>query len=114
MENKMQADARALAAITDALDRISQKLDVMGRAQDALLVNGHSLRDQQQTMMGLLTRLVELVTPQEAEHEGPTLSDLLARMIAQQGALYDLMLQTLEAITHPEQRQPEASPSSAQ
>ena len=110
----MQADARALAAIADALDRISQQLEVMDRAQDALLVNGHSLQDQQQTLMGLLARLVELVTPQEAEQEGPTLSDLIARMIAQQAALYDLMRQTLEAITHAEQRQPEASPGNAQ
>jgi len=114
MENKMQADARALAAITDALDRISQKLDVMDRAQDALLVNGHSLQDQQQTMMGLLTRLVELVTPQEAEQEGPTLSDLLARLIAQQGALYDLMRDTLDIVVRLEQPRPAAAASSAQ
>ncbi|VTZ26119.1 hypothetical protein MPC4_110068 [Methylocella tundrae] len=110
----MQADARALAAIADALDRIAQKLEVMDRAQDALLVNGHSLQDQQQTLMGLLTRLVELVTPQEAEQEGPTLSDLLARMIAQQGALYDLQRHTLDAIMRLEQRRPEATPGSAQ
>ena len=110
----MQADARALAAITDALDRISQKLDVMDRAQDALLVNGHSLQDQQQTMMGLLTRLVELVTPQEAEQEGPTLSDLLARLIAQQGALYDLMRDTLDIVVRLEQPRPAAAASSAQ
>ncbi len=103
---------RALPAIADAFARISGKLETMDRVRDALFVNAHSLQGQQQTMMEMRSRRVELVMPQEGEQEGPTLSDLLARTIAQQGALYELLRRRLDAVMRLEQRQPDAEPGS--
>lgn len=105
----MQARAQVLPAIVDAFARIFHKLETMDRVRDALLVNGHSLQGQQQMMIGILSRRVELVTLQEGEQEGPTPSHLLARTIAQLGALYELMRHTLDAVMRLEQRAVRAS-----
>ena len=104
METLMQTDARGLTPVTDALAEISEKLNAMDHAQDALLLNGHSLHEQMQSVASLLNHLVELVTPPPREQEGPTLSDLLNRIVQQQLALLQLQKQTVEAVTRIEQR----------
>ena len=100
----MQADARNLTPVTDALAEISEKLNTMDHAQDALLLNGHALHEQMQAVAGLLNHLVELVTPPPRDQEGSTLSDLLNRIVQQQIALFQLQKETVQAVLRMEQR----------
>ncbi len=104
MEKLMQADARSLTPVTDALAEISEKLNAMDHAQDALLLNGHALHEQMQAVASLLNHLVEMVTPPPREQEGPTLSDLLSQIIQQQRSLFQLQKETLEAVLRMERR----------
>ncbi len=43
--------------------------------------------------------MIEVLTPERPEQEGPSLADLLSRLITQQSALAGLMRQPLEAVT---------------
>jgi len=104
MEKLMNADARSLTPVTDALAEISEKLNTMDHAQDALLLNGHALHEQMQAVGSLLNHLVELVTPPPRDQEGPTLSDLLNRIVQQQIALFQLQKETVQAVLRMEQR----------
>jgi hypothetical protein len=69
-----------LTRIADDLVALRETVDKMDHAQDALLVNGNSLQGHR------------------PEQEGPSLADLLSRLIAQQSALAGLMRQTLEIV----------------
>jgi hypothetical protein len=112
----MQADphSRSLGALdavlvkfaeaSDRLAAIGAILERMDHAQDALLANGHSLQGQMENIAGLLNHMIEVLTPERPEQEGPSLADLLGRLITQQAALADLMKHTLEAVTRLEQR----------
>ena len=100
----MQAAALNLTPVTDAFAEISEKLNTMDHAQDALLLNGHALHEQMQAVGSLLNHLVELVTPPPRDQEGPTLSDLLSQLIHQQRTMFQLQKETLEAVLRMERR----------
>ena len=100
----MQAAALNLTPVTDALAEISEKLNTMDHAQDALLLNGHSLHEQVQAVASLLNHLVEMVTPPPRDQEGPTLSDLLSQIVQQQRSMFLLQKQTIDAVQRIEQR----------
>ncbi|VFU17593.1 hypothetical protein [Methylocella tundrae] len=100
----MQAAGLNLTPVTDALAEISEKLNTMDHAQDALLLNGHALHEQMQAVASLLNHLVEMVTPPPRDQEGPTLSDLLNRIVQQQIALFQLQKDTVQAVLRMEQR----------
>ena len=42
--------------------------------------------------------MIEVLTPERLEQEGPSLADLLSRLIVQQSALAGFMRQTLEIV----------------
>ena len=89
----------SLTRIADDPIGLRETVEKMDHAQDALLVNGNSLQGQVQTLSGLITHMIEVLTPDRPEQEGPSLADLLSRLIAQQSALAGLMRQTLEIVT---------------
>jgi len=88
-----------LTRIGDGVAALRETLDKMDHAQDALLVNGNSLQGQIETLSGLIGHMIEVLTPERPEQEGPSLADLLSRLITQQSALAGLMRQTLEIVT---------------
>jgi hypothetical protein len=87
-----------LTRIADDLVALRETVDKMDHAQDVLLVNGNSLQGQVETLSGLIVHMIEVLTPDRPEQEGPSLADLLSRLIAQQSALAGLMRQTLEIV----------------
>jgi hypothetical protein len=87
-----------LTRIADDLIGLRETVEKMDHAQDALLVNGNSLQGQVQTLSGLIAQMIQVLTPERPEKEGPSLADLLSRLIAQQSALANLMRQTLEIV----------------
>jgi len=88
-----------LTSIADDLVGLRETVDKMDHAQDALLVNGHSLQGQVETLSSLIAHMIEVLTPERPEEQGPSLADLLSRLITQQAALAGLMRQTLEIVT---------------
>jgi len=89
----------SLTRISDDLIGLRETVDKMDHAQDALLVNGNSLQGQVETLSSLIAHMIEVLTPERPEQEGPSLADLLSRLITQQAALAGLMRQTLEIVT---------------
>ena len=89
----------SLIRIADDLIGLRETVEEMDHAQDALLVNGNSLQGQVETLCGLIAHMIEVLTPERPEQEGPSLADLLSRLITQQSALAGLMRQTLEIVT---------------
>src|SRR5271166_5983580 len=89
----------SLNRISDDLIGLRETVDKMDHAQDALLVNGNSLRGQIETLSSLIGHMIEVLTPERPGQEGPSLADLLSRLITQQAALAGLMRQTLEIVT---------------
>ena len=88
----------SLTRIADDLIGLRETVDKMDHAQDALLVNGSSLQGQVETLSNLIAHMIEVLTPERPEQEGPSLADLLSRLIAQQSALAGLMRHTLEIV----------------
>jgi hypothetical protein len=88
-----------LTRIADDLVALRETVEKLDHAQDTLLVNGNSLQGQVETLCGLIAHTIEVLTPERPEQEGPSLADLLSRLIAQQSALAGLMRQTLEIVT---------------
>ena len=88
-----------LTRLADEIAALRETVDKMDHAQDALLVNGHSLQGQVETLSGLIAHMIEVLTPERPEQEGPSLADLLARLITQQSAMTGLLRQMLEIVT---------------
>jgi hypothetical protein len=103
----------SLTRIADDLIGLRETVDKMDHAQDALLVNGNSLQGQVQTISGLIAHMIEVLTPERPGQEGPSLADLLSRLIAQQSALAGLMRQTLEIVTRLDPTVPAAANGAA-
>ncbi len=89
----------SLTHIADDLIGLRETVEKMDHAQDALLVNGNSLQGQIETLSNLIAHMIEALTPERPELDGPSLADLLSRLITQQSALAGLMRQTLEIVT---------------
>ncbi len=89
----------SLTRIGDDLIDLRETVKKIDHAQDALLANGNSLQGQVETLSSLIAHMIEALTPERPEQDGPSLADLLSRLITQQSALAGLMRQTLEIVT---------------
>jgi hypothetical protein len=88
-----------LTGIRDQIVKLQEMVSKVDHAQDALLVNGNSLQGQIETLSGLIAHMIEVLTPERPEKEGPSLADLLTRLVSQQSAMTGLMRQMLEILT---------------
>jgi hypothetical protein len=78
------------------LREIVEKMD---HGQDALLTHSESVAGQVETLSGLIVHMIEVLTPERPEQEGPSLTDLLARVLTQQAGMLGILRQTLEIVT---------------
>ena len=98
-----------LGRIADDLIAIRKLLDKMDHAQDALLQNGQSLQGQLEALTGQITHMIEVLTPERPEQEGPSLADLLARILTQQSGMAALMRQIYDVLTRVAPAEPGAA-----
>src|SRR5258708_5826292 len=89
-----------LSRIANDLIGVRERLDKMDHAQDALLQTGQSLQGQLEALTGQITHMIEVLTPERPEQEGPSLADLLARILTQQSGMAVLMRQIYDVLTH--------------
>jgi hypothetical protein len=87
-----------LSRIGDDLIGIRELLDKMDHAQDALLENGQSLQGQFEALTGQITHMIQVLTPERPEQQGPSLADLLARILTQQSGMAALLRQINDAL----------------
>jgi hypothetical protein len=87
-----------LSRIADDLIGVRELLEKIDHAQDALLQNGHSQQGQLEALTGQFTHLIQVLTPERPEQEGPSLADLLARILTQQSGMAALMRQIYEVL----------------
>ena len=81
--------------ISSASAKLLEKMD---HAQDALLENGQSLQGQLEALTGQITHMIQVLTPERPEQEGPSLADLLARILTQQSGMAALLRQINDAL----------------
>jgi hypothetical protein len=93
------ANGASLARIAHDIIGVRERLERMDHAQDILIENGKSLQGQLETLTGQITHMIQILTPERPEQEGPSLSDLLARILTQQGAMTGLLRQIAETVT---------------
>src|ERR1700689_3438511 len=98
MAPRHDADDAPLSRIADDLIGIHELLDKMDHAQDALLQNDQSLQGQLEGLTGQITHMIQVLTPERPEQEGPSLADLLARILTQQSGMAALLRQINEAL----------------
>jgi TolA-binding protein len=89
----------ALSRIADDLIGVREAIERIDHAQDALLQNGQSLQGQLEALTGQITHMIQVLTPERPEQEGPSLADLLARILTQQSGMAALMRQIADALT---------------
>ena len=102
----------ALERIADDLIGVRALLDKMDHGQDALLQNGQSLQGQLEALTGQITHMIEVLTPERPEQEGPSLADLLARILTQQSGMISLLREiseTMKRLAAPDGVAPEAN-----
>jgi hypothetical protein len=99
MALRHDANDANLSRIADDLIGIRELIEKMDHAQDALLENGQSLQGQLDALTGQITHMIEVLTPERPEQEGPSLADLLARILAQQSGMAALLRQINDALT---------------
>lgn len=66
----------------DQLADVAEKVTAIDQSQSALLENGKSIQEQLDTMMALITSLIQLLTT-KPEQKGLTLNELLAQILGQ-------------------------------
>ena len=89
---------RTSAEIADDLIGVRELLEKMDHAQDALLQNDQSLQGQLEALTGQITHMIQVLTPERPEQEGPSLADLLARILTQQSGTVALLRQINDAL----------------
>jgi hypothetical protein len=94
-----EAHGDDLTNLGDELAGLREMVAKVDHAQDALLVNGSSLQGQIETLSGLIAHMIKVLTPERPEKEGPSLAELLTRLVSQQAAMTGLMRQVLEIVT---------------
>src|ERR1700677_3184424 len=99
MPLRHDADDANLSRNADNLIGIRALLDKMDHAQDALLQNGQSLQGQLEGLTRQITHMIQVLTPERPEQEGPSLADLLARILTQQSGMTALLRQINDALT---------------
>jgi hypothetical protein len=88
----------ALSRIADDLIGVREAIERIDHAQDALLENGQSLQGQLAALTGQVTHMIQVLTPERPEQEGPSLADLLARILTQQSGMAALLRQINDAL----------------
>ena len=101
MALRHDANDTNLGRIADDLIGIRELLKKMDHAQDALLQNGQSLQGQLEALTGQITHMIQVLTPERPEQEGPSLADLLARILTQQSGMAALLRQINDALIRP-------------
>jgi hypothetical protein len=99
MALRHDANDADLSRIAEDLIGIRELLDKMDHAQDALLENGQSLQGQLESLTGQITHMIQVLTPERREEEGPSLADLLARILTQQSGMTALLRQINDTLT---------------
>jgi hypothetical protein len=99
MALRHDANDTNLSRIADDVIGIRELLEKMDLAQDALLENGQSLQGQLEALTGQITHMIQVLTPERPEQEGPSLADLLARILTQQSGMAALLRQINDALT---------------
>jgi hypothetical protein len=99
MALRHDANDANLSRIADDLIGVRELLERMDQAQDALLENGQSLQGQLEALTGQITHMIQVLTPERPEQEGPSLADLLARILTQQSGMAALLRQINDALT---------------
>jgi len=99
MAPRHDANDANLSRIADDLIGIRELLERIDHSQDALLENGQSLQGQLEALTGQITHMIQVLTPERPEQEGPSLADLLARILTQQSGMAALMRQIADALT---------------
>src|ERR1700733_3544994 len=77
------------------LSRIAD--DLIGTRE--LLEKSQSLQGQLEALTGQITHMIQVLTPERPEQEGPSLADLLARILTQQSGMAALLRQINDALT---------------
>jgi hypothetical protein len=93
------ADAANLGRIANDLISVRELIGKMDHAQDALLENGQSLQGQLEALTGQISHMIQVLTPERQEQEGPSLADLLGRILTQQSGMASLMRQIYDVLT---------------
>jgi hypothetical protein len=99
MALRHDANDANLNRVADDLIAVREVLDKMDHALDALLQNGESLQGQLEALTGQIAHMIEVLTPERPEQEGPSLADLLARILTQQSGMIALLRQIGDALT---------------
>ena len=98
MALRHDANDANLSRIADDLIGIRELLNKMDYAHDALLENGQSLQGQLEALTGQITHMIQVLIPERPEQEGPSLADLLARILTQQSGMAALLRQINDAL----------------
>jgi hypothetical protein len=93
MALRHDANDTNLSRIADDLIGIRELLEKMDHAQDALLESGQSLQGQLEALRGQINHMIQVLTAERPEQEGPSLADLLARILTQQSGMAALLRQ---------------------
>jgi hypothetical protein len=93
------ADAANLGRIANDLISVRELIGKMDHAQDALLENGQSLQGQLEALTGQISHMIQVLTSERPEQEGPSLADLLGRILTQQSSMASLMRQIYDVLT---------------
>jgi len=98
MGPRHDANDDPLERIANALGNVCERLEKMDHGQDALLQNGQSLQGQLEALTGQITHMIEVLTSERPEQEGPSLADLLARILTQQSGMIALLREISETM----------------
>jgi hypothetical protein len=98
MDLRHAANDTNLGRIADDVIGIRELLEKMDLAQDALLENGQSLQGQLEALTGQITHMIQVLAPERPEQEGPSLADLLARILTQQSGMAALLRHINDAL----------------
>jgi hypothetical protein len=100
-----------LSRLADDLIAVRKLVEKMDHAQDALLENGQSLQGQLEALTGQFAHLIQVLTPERPEQEGPSLAELLARILTQQSGMAALLRQINDALMRLAPDAPATTPS---
>jgi hypothetical protein len=98
MALRHDANDANLSRIADDLVGVRELLEKMDHAQDALLQNGQSLQGQLEALTGQIIHMIQVLSPERPEQEGPSLANLLARILTQQSGMAALLRQINDAV----------------
>ena len=99
MALRHDANDANLSRIADDVIGLREAIKRIDHGQDALLQNGQSLQGQLNALTGQITHMIQVLTPERPEQEGPSLADLLARILTQQSGMAGMLRQINDALT---------------